>query len=87
MPGWSTYYVYLVAHETQGQGVTRGLTISRNVPLNKHLPRCLEPHRDRWTDEKWDSWDYFDHSKCGGREVYPCTSRRDKTSSNATTGT
>jgi hypothetical protein len=70
MPGWSTYHVYLVAHSVQGKSVEQGLTISREVPLNKHLPRCLEPHRDRWSRK--DVWDYFDHSKCGGREVYPC---------------
>ena len=70
MPGWSTYHVYLVAHQTQGQGVTHGLTISRNVPLDKHLPRCLEPHRGRWGGS--DVWDYYDHSKCAGSDIYPC---------------
>lgn len=77
---WAVTNRYLVSHSIQNSKGANALTQVR--PGNsKHLPRCLEPHRGKWT-ERWGQkipggadefgWDYFDYQKCPDAEVYPC---------------
>jgi hypothetical protein len=43
----------------------------------KHLPRCFEPHRAKWTSAESQGrdvygWDYFDYEACPDSEISPC---------------
>jgi hypothetical protein len=79
---WSVTRPYLVSHSIQRGSGSKALTLSsvdNGKPLEKHLPRCFEPHRAKWTDAKSQGndiygWDYFDYEACPDSEIYPCSS-------------
>jgi hypothetical protein len=69
---WAVTRQYLVEHVLRD---TSGLS----GKIEKHLPRCMEPHRDKWKfhgggeADKY-GWDYFDFEACPQADVYPCKS-------------
>ena len=89
---WSVTRQYLVSHTLHTLEGKDGLTVKASskpytdehgnyiVPVEKHLPRCLEPHRGMWlrTSRKEQiqrdkyGWDYFDYVKCPNSSIFPC---------------
>ena len=77
---WAVTRQYLVSHTTLPALGAKGLTLKNTGKLDKHLPRCFEPHRGVWikpgskVEKDMYGWDYFDYKECGDAEIYPCES-------------
>lgn len=75
---WAVTRRYLVSHTIISTSGAQPLTMKNTSRLEKHLPRCLEPHRGKWPDPvksptiDYYGWDYFDYDLCGHADLFPC---------------
>ena len=76
---WSVAREYLVSHTLLPAVGSQSLTVKNISDMDKHLPRCREPHRSVWPlnksnpHEDMHGWDYFDYDLCPNAYVFPCS--------------
>jgi hypothetical protein len=74
---WSATRKYLVSHSIIQSVGSKSLTVKLGAAHQKHLPKCFEPRREKWSISKIDprdlyGWDYFDYDACPDADIFPC---------------